>query len=1136
MDYILVYFLLLVIVLKAKTDDCDLNSSCSYDHCDNWNYSPNTGCCSCEDVNDCWDSSERAECVKSDFSSGCDKKCTCKTGYGWQSTHNKCLSYNNEDQPCTTLADCYDQHSTLTECSGTCQCINNAAWNSDRKRCLVPNDGTSYCSGISLDTCQDNNSVTSSCQGNKCTCRSHYLWSVGKGQCLGANAGSASCSDVSSCYDQGVLADCSGGRCICRSDLNSAWNNAGTYCACKAGYALDTARRKCLTDNNYLVACSKLEDCYDQSLNAKCSGRCTCKTEINAAWNELRRRCLVPNTGIGYCEGNSVESCVDNTERAVCNSGKCSCKENYLWGEGSNRCLGINDGVNYCADILDCHSNTGVLAACIDNKCTCSPLLNGHWDEELNICACIPGFILDTSRDKCLADNDDQVLCSSLLDCYDQNIELAECNGKCRCREDKNAVWNSIRRSCLVPNDGSDYCLGSSLETCLDNSILTAACIDNKCSCNSGYTWTPEKMRCLADNDDTVACNSILDCIDQTVSFAECYKKCRCIQNHRYWHPTRKRCLAANLGAGICTPEGLELCYDNNPIAARCYNGACLCQTDYQWDINIRRCLGHTNGNSFCNSASDCHASDSNVLVDCVDNKCVCREDLNGYSYYGTYCACKTYYALDPDRGKCLTDNLNAYPCSQLEDCYDQNSYLAKCDARCQCRSEVGATWDYTRRRCIGPNDGTIYCEGTSVETCTDNSVVALCDNGKCSCQADYTWESTRKKCIGRNNKNSICSLNYDCYDYIYGNCNLGRCECRGDLTWDDERLKCLCIAGTRQVSYSCIPCSEGYYSNKGSTTCSPCPIGTIPSTSKGECIPCLENTYSNVAGSSTCKECGKGKYQPNRGQSSCLDCHEFCASCTGQATHCLSCIDHEGIKHVDNSCTCKEGEFYYLHNENGKDKCDPCHILCKTCSGPTKDSCTECNTAVANIEHFNGNTCDCDVGYHFDNRQTSLAELCSSCFKFCEICLDEDGNCESCRDIPGIQLVGTKCECVDYRYTLYYDEHGIEDCVPCHPLCTECFGPKSNQCTACDYVAGATLVNPFTCACASDRYYDEPTASCEFCDPLCKTCFGPSNYECYSCSDSFSVSDKPSWCIPNCGLLTNYYRDKDTCISNSFI
>ena len=152
---------------------------------------------------------------------------------------------------------------------------------------------------------------------------------------------------------------------------------------------------------------------------------------------------------------------------------------------------------------------------------------------------------------------------------------------------------------------------------------------------------------------------------------------------------------------------------------------------------------------------------------------------------------------------------------------------------------------------------------------------------------------------------------------------------------------------------------------------------------------------------------------------------------------------------------------------------CQPCHKLCKTCYSPKSTDCYSCIEPDYNVEKISGSTCKCKAGYFFNKIKILSKDLCQPCYEFCKTCKNSATNCQSCKNIEGVNFVSNKCICNAPRYTLYSDPNvndGIDDCISCHPLCNKCNGPEEIHCLSCLESTGAIFIKPSTCKCQIGR------------------------------------------------------------------
>lgn len=104
------------------------------------------------------------------------------------------------------------------------------------------------------------------------------------------------------------------------------------------------------------------------------------------------------------------------------------------------------------------------------------------------------------------------------------------------------------------------------------------------------------------------------------------------------------------------------------------------------------------------------------------------------------------------------------------------------------------------------------------------------------------------------------------------------------------------CVAGTyapfEQTSF-CLDCPRGFYSEEGSSACSPCPAGTVGSRVAGGAM------------ADACGDCGAGEYAEEGGTTTCILCPVGTASTTIAADN-------------DNVCSVRMGDARGWIQERG--------------------------------------------------------------------------------------------------------------------------------------------------------------------------------------------------------------------------
>lgn len=72
-----------------------------------------------------------------------------------------------------------------------------------------------------------------------------------------------------------------------------------------------------------------------------------------------------------------------------------------------------------------------------------------------------------------------------------------------------------------------------------------------------------------------------------------------------------------------------------------------------------------------------------------------------------------------------------------------------------------------------------------------------------------------------------------------------------------------------------------------------------------------------------------------------------------------------------------------------------------------------------------------------------------------------------------------------------------VQECHPCHPLCSGCNGPLSGQCIVC---TGYLELDDCVESCPLDHYTDEREKKCTPCHHQCLECHGLTEADCTMC------------------------------------
>ena len=137
------------------------------------------------------------------------------------------------------------------------------------------------------------------------------------------------------------------------------------------------------------------------------------------------------------------------------------------------------------------------------------------------------------------------------------------------------------------------------------------------------------------------------------------------------------------------------------------------------------------------------------------------------------------------------------------------------------------------------------------------------------------------------------------------------------------------------------------------------------------------------------------------------------------------------------------------------------------------------------------------DIGYP-DSYVYKIVEE-SSCSKLCRTC---DGiykeKCTSCHPNSVFDASGNACQCKSNHYQATASAT-IKQCLQCSPLCQECTGGGSKDCSTCKYPSIMDKKSDGSCGCKDGTVLNSPT-TCTPCHSSCLTCVLPGEYGCSSC------------------------------------
>ena len=372
-------------------------------------------------------------------------------------------------------------------------------------------------------------------------------------------------------------------------------------------------------------------------------------------------------------------------------------------------------------------------------------------------------------------------------------------------------------------------------------------------------------------------------------------------------------------------------------------------------------------------------------------------------------------------------------------------------------------------------------------------SVCEPCERGKISSQ---DGASTCSECTAGHFSNVTgLSACYDCdegkyqsgtYPTLCMNCPTGK------YANETASTECsYCDAGRFANDTGlpdCYPCSPGYaQGTRGESTCTLCEYGTFSPAGSISCINCQKGRYNPHYVQSSCRLCPSGRFNYQLGSTSieqCFNCTQGRSSDAGSST-CADCLpgtfsNHDGspkcfpcevgtyseVPRAFNCTRCPAGTHNPDTGSQSETSCLACELghfsrggvaLCSKCSPGTfsdtkgETGCKNCATgSFSNSE--GAEICKlCEVGRYTD-KEKSLS--CEECEKGTFSSVQGASHCEDCE--PGTFNGNTgQSVCNDCPAgTFNVDEASTSDaaCVKCWPgtYGTEVGAPSPSACLSC--------------------------------------------------------------------------------------
>lgn len=364
------------------------------------------------------------------------------------------------------------------------------------------------------------------------------------------------------------------------------------------------------------------------------------------------------------------------------------------------------------------------------------------------------------------------------------------------------------------------------------------------------------------------------------------------------------------------------------------------------------------------------------------------------------------------------------------------------------------------------------------------------------------------------------------------------------------------------------IPELPGTDNAKASTSCSPCPPGTIPTATS--CNQCEEGKYG-VFGATVCTPCsGDGQYadepglpsykfapsgyKPTSNNDGIVACAKNTFSLGGNSV-CSPCQD--GGHSQPGSATCEQcltSKYFDEPNE----RCDLCPKNTFTTSGATNiTGCTLCSPG-GHSKPGSGYCEQCLTGKYFDEPNNECKLCPKNTFSTSGATTPEDctpcpsgshsqpgaGFCEQCLASEYIDELNNKCELCPAGKFSPHGASTLEDCNDCSDgfysttgagYCTPCSaGQYGNQfcasCHSCTAGKYSGLASYLSCDNCDEGKYSNQTNAIE-----CESCTAgytsaAKNAEC-ECKPTFASTIDPITNQRGCTCEPGYFLDNGICI-----
>jgi hypothetical protein len=204
---------------------------------------------------------------------------------------------------------------------------------------------------------------------------------------------------------------------------------------------------------------------------------------------------------------------------------------------------------------------------------------------------------------------------------------------------------------------------------------------------------------------------------------------------------------------------------------------------------------------------------------------------------------------------------------------------------------------------------------------------------------------------------------------YTSSSSGTGKCECwSGYPDKDPDPMQLYCVSNSVNCAVedasSCQACYNNAEFSGGQCVCKAGFTDTIA----GAGLRCIDTALIG---------CSSGFYESSSSPLTCSGklysaCTEPCSTCSGSATHCLSCLSANSAV-SGGVCSCLPGYNDDVFTPDVLDcftNSSPCTLPCATCTGVL----TECLTCVGSNTQATGGVCSCSP--HFYDSESSTSTL----------------------------------------------------------------------------------------------------------------------------------------------------------------